>query len=245
MNAGRHLHRCKRRKAPLVVRLSSCALQCAKKGVCYTENMKLTHELRSLSDDELLRHLSKIIQESRRVEADLIAHIAEVDERRLYAREACSSMHVYCTEVLHLSDAEAYSRIGAARHSRMFPALLTMLEDGRLHLSAIALLSPHLTEENWERVLARAVHKSKHQIEKLVAELAPKPDVPPAIRKLPARTSPAPQLRPDVVKNEMPPAPAAAPHRNLPSSRRSRQPATRCRSPRAWSSGTSWSARKP
>src|SRR5262245_14567136 len=146
MNAGRHLHRCKRRKAPLVVRLSSCALQCAKKGVCYTENMKLTHELRSLSDDELLRHLSKIIQESRRVEADLIAHIAEVDERRLYAREACSSMHVYCTEVLHLSDAEAYSRIGAARHSRMFPALLTMLEDGRLHLSAIALLSPHLTK---------------------------------------------------------------------------------------------------
>ncbi|HXK39700.1 MAG TPA: hypothetical protein VJ837_02625, partial [Candidatus Paceibacterota bacterium] len=64
-------------------------------------------ELQSVYDDELLRDLSRIVQQSRRVEADLVAHIGEVDARRLYAREACSSMHLYCTEVLHLSDAEA------------------------------------------------------------------------------------------------------------------------------------------
>ena len=63
-------------------------------------------------------------------------------QRRLYARQACSSMFVYATEVLHLSEAEAYLRIAAARATRKFPVLLTMLGDGRLHLSGIALPAP-------------------------------------------------------------------------------------------------------
>ena len=39
-------------------------------------------------------------------------------------------MFVYCTERLHLSEAEAYLRIRVARASRKHPALLPMLEDG-------------------------------------------------------------------------------------------------------------------
>ena len=72
--------------------------------------------LKSISDDELLHRLSGLVQQSRRVESELVAHIAEVDERRLYAREACSSMFTYSTQVLHLSEHEAYLRIaGRAR----------------------------------------------------------------------------------------------------------------------------------
>ena len=63
---------------------------------------------KSISDDELLRRLSRLVQESRRVESELVAHIAEVDGRRLYAREACSSMFTYCTDVLHMSEHESY-----------------------------------------------------------------------------------------------------------------------------------------
>lgn len=139
--------------------------------------MTPTHELKSLSDDELLRHLSVLLSQSRRVESDLIAHIGEVDKRRLYAREASSSMFAYCMDGLHLSEHEAYLRIAVARASRKYPELLVMLGDGRLHLSAIARLAPHLTETNRDAVLARAVHKSKTEIEELIAELAPRPDV--------------------------------------------------------------------
>ncbi len=98
--------------------------------------MENKHTLQSLSDDELLRRLTELLQNSRRVEAELIAHIAEVDRRRLYARYA-SSLFVYCAEVLHLSEAEAYLRIEVARASRKYPVLLEMLADGRLHLSGI------------------------------------------------------------------------------------------------------------
>jgi hypothetical protein len=172
--------------------------------------MVLKLELKSISDDELLRRLSELLKQSRRVEAELVAHIGEVDARRLYARNACSAMFVYCTEVLHLSEAEAYLRIVVARAARQHPILLEMLGDGRLHLSGIERLAPHLTESNRDELLARAAHKTKRQIEELIVELKPKPDVPTVVRKLPRRRSPVPsasrtdpvQLRPDGVASQ-------------------------------------------
>ncbi len=175
--------------------------------------------LESIPDDVLLLRLAELLQQSRRVESDLAAHIAEVDERRLYAREASPSMFSYCTEVLHLSEAEAYLRIEVARASREHPVLLTMLGDGRLHLTGIAKLAPHLTRENRDALLKRATHRSKRQIEELVAGLAPRPDAPAVMRKLPERrTVPAPvlllgpdrvavpvvELRPDAVDGPAP-----------------------------------------
>jgi hypothetical protein len=157
--------------------------------------MRSTHALKTIPDDELLRRLADLLCQSRRTEADLVAHIGEVDARRLYAREAAPSMFAYCTQRLHLSDAEAYLRIAAARASREHPVLLEMLADGRLHLTAVAKLAPHLTPENRESLLARATHKSKREIEELIAELAPRPDVPEVVGKLPACrvvTPPAP-----------------------------------------------------
>ena len=143
--------------------------------------------LHAIPDDDLLRRLGELVTHSRRVEADLVAHIGEVEERRLYAREASPSMFAYCTERLHLSEAEAYRRITVARAARKHEVLLAMLRDGRLHLTGIALLAPLLTLENRDAVLARATHRSKRQIEELVAELSPRPDAPSGMRKLPER----------------------------------------------------------
>ena len=172
-------------------------------------------ELKSLSDDELLHRVSDLLTQSRRVEWVLVAHIAEVDARRLYARQASPSMIHYCMDVLHLSEGEAYRRISAARLSRKYPVILTMLEDGRLHLAGISVLKKHLTDANYENVLARATHKTKREIEELVAELAPKPDVPPTIRKRPQRKAnseplkshSSTQLCPDTVEQEPPATP--------------------------------------
>jgi hypothetical protein len=173
--------------------------------------MDNTQSLKSIPDDELLRRLADLLHQSRRVESDLVAHIAEVDERKLYAREASPSMFAYCTEVLHLSEAEAYLRIAAARAGREHPVLLTMLADGRLHLSAIAKLAPHLTTDNRDMLLKRATHRSKRRVEELIAEILPRPDAPTVIRKLPepralalsaATASPVPavELRPNAVQ---------------------------------------------
>ena len=168
--------------------------------------MRERPDLRAVSDEQLLSGLFEVLEKTRHDEADLVAHIAEVDARKLYAREASPSMFAWCTATLHLSEAEAYLRIAAARASRRHPILLAMLADGRLHLSGIERLAPHLTEANREALLERAVHKTKREIEELVAELAPRPAAPATMRKLPARPGPAaggsvagPELRPNGV----------------------------------------------
>ena len=110
------------------------------KSTAYNMDMKRKQDCKSLtslstlSDDELLRRLSELLQQSRYVESDLVAHIGEVDARRLYAEKASSSMFIYCTEVLHLSEHEAYLRITVARASRRHPVLLEMLSDGHVGL---------------------------------------------------------------------------------------------------------------
>ena len=149
------------------------------------------------------------------VASELIAHIGEVDQRQLWARYA-SSMFSYCTEALNLAEHEAYLRIKVARASREHPVLLEMLADGRLHLSGIVVLRPHLTEANRETLLSRAANKTKRQIEELIAELFPKPDVPTTIRKLPERPTKTSPRRSDEQVPEPVPALSSEPEQNNP-----------------------------
>jgi hypothetical protein len=153
--------------------------------------MRESSNLKSVSDGELLRRLSDLVSRSRRLDAEVVAHIAEIDARKLYAREAAPSMFAYCVEVLHLGESETYLRIAAARASREYPLVLEMLRDGRLLLSAAARLAAHLTPDNCEWVLKRAAHRSKREVEELIAALNPQPDARATVRKLPTPNAPA------------------------------------------------------
>ena len=148
--------------------------------------------LRRLDKDHLLERFSRLVDEDRQHTATLVAYIAEIDRRKLYLEHACSSMFAFCTERFGMSEAVAGRRIRAGRTTCRFPCILEMIARGELHLTAIHTLSAHLTEENHEEMLRRAKHRSTREIEKLVAELAPKPDVPSSIRKLPDRKASMP-----------------------------------------------------
>ncbi len=140
----------------------------------------------SLSDEQLLSSVKALACGERRATAELVAALAELDRRRLFLGEGCRSLFTYCTEVLHLSEHAAYGRIEAARTSRRFPAILDRLADGSVTLTTVCLLAPVLTSENQEALLAAARHKSRREVEQLVAETRPKPDVPSFVRKLPS-----------------------------------------------------------
>jgi hypothetical protein len=88
--------------------------------------------------------------------------------------------------VLHLSEHAAYNRIETARAARRFPSILGLVESAAVTLTTVRLLAPHLTEANHRDVLEHARHKSKREVELLVATLHPRPDVPSAVRKLPS-----------------------------------------------------------
>jgi len=96
-------------------------------------------------------------------------------------------MFKYCTQVLHLSEHAAYLRLEAASTAQRFPAILDALESGALSLSAIKLLAPALTVENCGELIEAARHRSKSEIEALLARRRPRPDVPNLVCKLPTR----------------------------------------------------------
>jgi hypothetical protein len=153
--------------------------------------------LTRLSDVELVTRLKGLVTRERDATAVIVAHLAELDTRDVYLREGYPSLFVYCRDALGLSEDETYNRIEVARAARRFPAILDMLADGAVNLTAVRLLAPHLTPANHCGVLESARGKRKSEIGEIVARLSPRPDVPPSIRKLP---SPRPE-----------PGPAAAP----------------------------------
>jgi HNH endonuclease len=144
--------------------------------------------LTRLSDHDLLSEVKTFAAGERQATARLIAALAELDARRLYLGEGCSSLFTYCTQMLHLSEHAAYGRIEAARAAGRFPIILSLLTDGSITLTTIGLLSPHLNDGNCQELLERARHKSRREVEAIVAALRPRPALPSTIRKLPTPT---------------------------------------------------------
>lgn len=142
-----------------------------------------------LSDQDLLEQVSILAQREREATVALVAHLAVLDERRLYLGEGCSSLFTYCIRVLHLSESAAYRRVEAARVVRSYPEVLDMLADRSISLTTIRLLAPELTPANHRRLLEASRNQSTRQVEKIVAELRPQPPVPSTIRQLRTRTA--------------------------------------------------------
>jgi hypothetical protein len=142
-----------------------------------------------LSDQELLARIASLAGREREATVELVAHLAVLDTRpALYAAHSYGSLFGYCTKVLRLSEDAACNRIEAARACRRFPVVLDMLASGAMSLTSVRLVGRLLTAENHQAVLARACGRSRRQIEALVAELAPRPDVVTSVRKLPTPT---------------------------------------------------------
>jgi hypothetical protein len=162
-----------------------------------------------LSDQDLLARLHLLAGTERVASVELIAHLAALDTRpAVYAAQAYGSLFRYCTQALRLSEDAACNRIEAARACRRFPVILDLLASGEVTLTSVRLLGRHLTPENHQAVLARASGQSRSQIEALVAELAPQPDVSTSVRKLPAFT--VPPLAPAAPAPGIPLEPASA-----------------------------------
>jgi hypothetical protein len=137
-----------------------------------------------LSDAELLAATRGLVGRSNQLLASLLAHLGEVEARGIHRTRACASLYGYCIYELRFSEDEAFRRVTAARLVRRFPALLDAVASGELHLTGLLMLGPLLTADNLVEVLARAKHRTKKELARLVRILDPLPQVPPRIEPL-------------------------------------------------------------
>jgi hypothetical protein len=161
-----------------------------------------------LSDGALIAEVARCARDERHATAQLVAHLAELDTRRLYLGAGKSSLFTYCRDVLGLSEDAAYNRVEAARASRLFPEILEQLVDGSLTVTSVRLMARLLTAENHRELLAAAARRSKREVEELIAHRFPKPDTPSSVRKVPERTQSHSPVAPTRLVTE--PAPAVS-----------------------------------
>src|SRR5450755_4895725 len=110
--------------------------------------MRDRYRLEGLRDDQLLAALSAVVGRGNQVTADLLAHLAELDERQLYAELGFPSLWAYCVESLGLCESSAGRRIAAARVCRKFPEAFALVANGDLHISALCSLKAYVNREN-------------------------------------------------------------------------------------------------
>jgi 5-methylcytosine-specific restriction endonuclease McrA len=146
-----------------------------------------------LTNAALIRELAIHLTQERSTTVALLADLAEVDARKLYVTAGYASMYLYCVQELHMSEDVAYKRICIARTARRFPAAFPMLADGRLNQTAVLLLAPHLAPDNADDLLAAATHKTKPEMESLLAQRFPQPDLPTLLQAVPT-TGATPKL---------------------------------------------------
>ena len=150
-----------------------------------------------LGNGKLMQELQRLVESDRATTAELLAHVGEVEHRRLYVPAGHSSMHEYCVSALGFSDDVAYKRIHVARAAREFPVVLRAIASGKLNLTGVLLLAPKLTQENARELIAAAAGKRKVEIAELLAARFPQPDVAEVLREVPVRApvSATPALR--------------------------------------------------
>src|SRR5262249_52940966 len=100
-----------------------------------SDGKSVSMQLTNLTDVQLLDSLMTVCGQGRLVLARLLAHLGEVEERRLHLEAACPSMFEFCVRKLGMSDGEACRRLTAARLARRFPDLLLRIERGQITLS--------------------------------------------------------------------------------------------------------------
>lgn len=134
---------------------------------------RITEHLSRLRLHKLRERFEALLQEASEQElsyADFLDRL--LSEEAASKREKQVSMHTTMARFPYIK--------------REFPVILELLAQGAVNLTTVGLLAPHLTAENHAVLLDEARHKSKRQVEELVARLRPQPPVPSTVRRLPA-----------------------------------------------------------
>lgn len=146
----------------------------------------------TMTDRALWTEIERLARSERQTTAALIAHLAELEARRLYLDAGFGSLFDYCRQQLRFSESETYNRIAAAEAARRFPVILDLLAAGSVNLTTIRLLAPKLTRDNFEALLSEAAGKRKREVLEILAREFPRPPVPDSIRKEPTQRIAAP-----------------------------------------------------
>ncbi len=126
-----------------------------------------------LSNEELWDSIPRLARGEREELARFLIHLGEVEKRDLHLERAYSGLFKYLL-TFGFSEWESRARAVAARAARQYPSILAMIASGRLHLYAVVLVWPYLSQENHKSLLEKACRRTTRELQTLIAALDPK-----------------------------------------------------------------------
>lgn len=135
-------------------------------------------KINELTDKSLLTQILTLVQEERRLLGDVLLHLREIDNRKLYADVRCSSLFDYCVKILKYSESQASRRVSATRLLKSIPEIMPSIINGDLNLTHLNRASTYFNDEKIrdkklkQEFLNEIKGKSIKEVDKLLWELS-------------------------------------------------------------------------
>lgn len=149
--------------------------------------------LMALSPDELDQNMISLAQQERKLLAEVLLTLREIDRRRLYLKLAYGSLFDYLTKHIGYSAGSAQRRIDAARLMGEVPEVKTKIEQGKINLTQLSLMQravrqvklsgKSVTRELKQELLTCLETKTQTESEVLVAQSLDLPRIEKTIQK--------------------------------------------------------------
>ena len=109
---------------------------------------QIQSKLNSLSDSNLLSQTKLLVQKERKITVEVLEHLCEIDQRKLYLKRGFSSLFEYTTKELGYSEGSTYRRINAMKLCREFPETAFKIQNGNLNLTTASQLQTFFEKQN-------------------------------------------------------------------------------------------------
>ena len=149
----------------------------------FKSECEVKNKVKNLSDQDLISNLKNLINQERSILTEILQHLLEVDNRKLFLTLGFSSLYEYVTQELHYNEAQAYRRIQAMRALREVPEIESKIDQGRLTLTQITQAQEYfrsekkkgeaLSPEEKSTILSEIAEKTTRETERYFIKLSP------------------------------------------------------------------------
>lgn len=112
-------------------------------------------DLKNISNENLLINAKKLCADERRITAEVLHHLKEIEFRRLHLQRGYASIYEYAIRELGYSEAAAYRRVSAMRLLKSVPEIDDKIKTGALSLDGAAKIQKFINHQRKEATLTQ------------------------------------------------------------------------------------------
>jgi hypothetical protein len=133
--------------------------------------------IQKLNDSQLHNRLLLLARKEKILDVDIIDHLQELEDRKLYSEYGYTSLFDYCLKALHFSSDQSYRRIRSMRLSVEMPEVKENLKSGDLTIANATMLGslfdkiPNIAQDEKIKMVNGTLGKSKRECEEYILDI--------------------------------------------------------------------------